>query len=1155
MRGSITRLLLLAGLLCCLCASRAHATNCALTSGASQSTIQAALTAAGSGSCTGTSASTSVSFGAGTFGPISSQVTIPCGVTLITGTVVPYANPNVNQTAIIDGPSSSFGFGYGNCSTALTIQYLQWNGEQSSNTSGNAGGFITIQGTTSNVTIQNNWIHGLSGCNNDASHGCGGTVSNGINIGGGGGGSTTTNTVIQYNEFGATSFGDCSAAMNDQVTNVGGGNCNGVGVYGNTANVSVVHNNFHYLEQGAKYYEVSSYGNAYCNPFTFSYNTITEVNRIGFESQCNIGTSTYPTLMYVQYNAIGNRYSGADSLFDLSIANGCGNFHGSYCVNHVDYNTDIQNFKPSTGSAGLEFWGQDGSTGNYNLLEGWVAQACAGFCWDTNGVFTFAYNTMNIYSGSYFQNGGNPYIATPTLTGNITSNTGSGTYASATPTISLSGATFTLTNTGTNRDTNTTIWYTTDGSTPVPGTGTAQPYTAPITVSATTTVKAVGMWGSINQPTSWASGYGYVPSSVVSATYTAGCIDNITSYGAVGNGSTDNTTAIQNAFNAAASASPKCSVEIPNGTFNHSGTITATGISVFGLGSGSILQATNVNTQAVILLGTGPSLTNMVINGTGTSRQTSANPSAVLIGFNSSGSVVTTSNFVVSNVAICCAENVGIYDFSSNGGTIENVTVHNTYADSITSVEGANNILIQNNLVYNSGDDGMSNNSYTTDSTTVTGITINENVVLPGSARGLECSGCSNTTFTNNYVDHDDSDADLFISSETSSYQTKAVSNITATGNTFVRGGPGQGAVEIWADGSTNSISNVNLNNNTWYNTLTFTGVQIAGAGTVSGISIQNSNAYINPVAFCTNQIVSGNSCPGSPQVSTYSNNTTPATTTAPGPSYGAGTVPIFSLPAGNYSYPQSLSFNNPTVADATYYCTTSSTSCTPATSGTSLTLSGPETVCADGVNSASEIPVTSAVICAQYTGGSEPTAATPVFSPAAGTFWPSTSVSISDSTTGATICTTRPTCSTPTTSSLPVYSSAIPLSSTTTLQAIAAASGYINSAVASGTYTASPPALTGCYQGNTTPFTNTLSVGGTIQQYLYGTYATGTSPMVISPGPDANGTSVASWGLTGGTSVSIGAVGSAHPGLVTAVSTGSTELAGHHIRLDAGLP
>jgi hypothetical protein len=67
---------------------------------------------------------------------------------------------------------------------------------------------------------------------------------------------------------------------------------------------------------------------------------------------------------------------------------------------------------------------------------------------------------------------------------------------------------------------NTGVWYTTDGSTPVPGSGTAQYYSGPFTISSSTVVKAVGMWGAANQPSSYPAGYGYVPSAVVTATFT-----------------------------------------------------------------------------------------------------------------------------------------------------------------------------------------------------------------------------------------------------------------------------------------------------------------------------------------------------------------------------------------------------------------------------------------------------------------------------------------------------------------------------------------------------------------------------------------------------------------------------------------------------------
>jgi hypothetical protein len=78
--------------------------------------------------------------------------------------------------------------------------------------------------------------------------------------------------------------------------------------------------------------------------------------------------------------------------------------------------------------------------------------------------------------------------------------------------------------------------------------------------------------------------------------------------------------------------------------------------------------------------------------------------------------------------------------------------------------------------------------------------------------------------------------------------------------------------------------------------------------------------------------------------------------------------------------------------------------------------------------------------------------AATPTFSPAGGSYASAQSVTISDSTSGATIYyTTNGT--TPTTSSA-VYTSPITVSTTETLEAIATASGYSQSAVGSASYT-----------------------------------------------------------------------------------------------------
>jgi trimeric autotransporter adhesin len=166
--------------------------------------------------------------------------------------------------------------------------------------------------------------------------------------------------------------------------------------------------------------------------------------------------------------------------------------------------------------------------------------------------------------------------------------------------------------------------------------------------------------------------------------------------------------------------------------------------------------------------------------------------------------------------------------------------------------------------------------------------------------------------------------------------------------------------------------------------------------------------------------------------------------------------TPTFSPVAGSYTSAQTVTISD-TTSGATIYYTTNGT--TPTTSSAvysePITVSSTETV--EAIATASGY-TNSTVGSAAYTI-TTPTAATPTFSPAAGSYTSAQTVTISDTTSGATIhYTTNGT--TPTTSSA-AYSGPITVSATETLEAIAAATGYNNSAVGSAAYT-----ITGASEG-----------------------------------------------------------------------------------------
>lgn len=531
--------------------ARAHAGTCPISPAASSATIVSTVTGCASGS--------TVTFATGNYS-LANTISVPCGVSIAGPTVElaryiggdGYVRYGYAPTAIISATAYP-AFSYGTCSTARSFEYIEVNTNHPSPDGGQAI-YASNAGGVSNLTIFGNYFHG-----NQANAGGGNNFQDGLVLfDGGTGAAADVNDTVSWNRFGAS--GDCSNVMTNITYGGFGGNggfCNATAWHTNMSNFTWENNDVYYQEEGLKGYE----GTWQCSNCMIAHNDFSNWHRIAIETQ--VGGPAGGTVVTYNYNSMHDPFTPGSGTFGLSSANGCSNHSPSQniCETIDNYNLIIDNVGTTSGSPfnglGIEYWSANsGSTGNYNLIQGEWSNS---FMIATDGSMT----ANNNHIQSSFGAGGHNTpadcypgygtglssnfgwwnvedgpINTPAGSGNQCDFFDGSVQTSATPVISPGGGPFsgsqtvTLSNSGTNRDANTTIWYTTDGCTPIPGAvdscGTNQTliYSAPFAITSTSTVKAIGMWGALNQPLAYPTGplsgtFGYQPSPVMSATYTA----------------------------------------------------------------------------------------------------------------------------------------------------------------------------------------------------------------------------------------------------------------------------------------------------------------------------------------------------------------------------------------------------------------------------------------------------------------------------------------------------------------------------------------------------------------------------------------------------------------------------------------------------------
>ena len=207
---------------------------------------------------------------------------------------------------------------------------------------------------------------------------------------------------------------------------------------------------------------------------------------------------------------------------------------------------------------------------------------------------------------------------------------------------------------------------------------------------------------------------------------------------------------------------------------------------------------------------------------------------------------------------------------------------------------------------------------------------------------------------------------------------------------------------------------------------------------------------------------------------------------------------PVFSVLTGTYDTPQSVTIADSTSAAVIYYTINGTT---PTTASTKYT--GPISVTATETIEAMAIATghtQSAVLTEKYT--IEKQAAAPVFSPAVGTYTTTETITITGATPGAVIYYT--TNGTAPTSASTKYTAPVAITQTTDFQAIAIATGYVNSVAAKANYTligwptgiASPASAITASSATLSAVANTLGLAGSyhFQYGLTNTALTGTT-------------------------------------------------------------